>query len=175
MRFRYSKKIELFFDDEMDRMGYLFEYCDSLAESEYGFRLSKENFVRVFMNSGVRASMDNLDCVRLLIEPLEYIFKNFIEVDLKGDYSSIELAEGEENDYYAHLELFWIGQAYTYIHHKSGISSECLYEMFTLETMRDYYITGHQLSFSGFYNKMKWMLEEDKEKGEEEKSEKEGE
>lgn len=161
LRYSYSEDIKLFFNDEMDRMGYLFEYCDKLAESKYGFRLSKGKFVRVFMNSGVRASMDNFRCSRFFVEPMEFIFKNFIEVDLRGDFSPLELAEGEENDYYAHLELFWIGQAYTYIHHKSGISSECLYEMFPLETMRDYYITGHQLSFYGFYERMKWMLEEE--------------
>lgn len=157
LRYRYSEDAKSFFGVDMKRMGYLFEYCDRMAERLYGFRLSKEKFVKVFMTSGVRASMDNFECARFFTGPARVAFKNLVDVD----YSIIELAEGEENDYYAPLELFWIGQAYTYIHHKSGISSECLYEMFPLETMRDYYITGHQLSFSGFYERMKWMLEEE--------------
>lgn len=141
---------DLYLDDDMESMGYLFEFCDEYAKKRYKKRINKEKFVDVFMKAPIRRAMDEWH-PKLMSQAAEDTFVNFVDVDLDGDISPIA---GKETARYHDYEMFWIGQMYAFAKNKRRtVHMIDIYKQFPLDEMRRIYVCGHQLEFEKAYER----------------------
>lgn len=137
--------------DDMNRMGFLFEYCNEYALKLYTVSIDRVEFINLFMRSQIRSLMD-IGHPKLLSQASQDTFEAFVEVDLKNDISKIAFKEEKE---YKHYQLFWVGSLYAYIHYHADISSNALVEKLPLTEMLELYKVGHEMDISVFYSKVK--------------------
>lgn len=143
---------DLYVHEEMESMGSLFENCAIFIYKYFNVNISKLKFVETFMTSHIRKLMDEWH-PRLMSQYSSDTIKAFVEVDLNNkDFHKIQ---GEDYEYYHENELRWIGMMYAYMRNEEKISSVELYKKYDLEFMRHFYVWGHQMSFSGAYNRLK--------------------
>lgn len=139
---------EFYLSPDMDVMGYLFER----TKSRYCKDINIEWFISYYMNSLLRyrqeegfPKLNNMDSEDLFNYILE---KEPVQI-VKG---------GPDIDEFHYGELIWIGMAYAYLHYHGDIRSRDLLKFMPFEFMRNAYITGHQLSFGGFFERCEWMI-----------------
>lgn len=142
---------DLYVREDMKLTGYIFEYCDYLAQDFYNFsgNFNIDLFIDDLVHSQFRRELD--DChPRLLSQCTDESFQAYVNVDLKGDLSKYNDPNYEFT--YNIGELMWCGEFYAYITHRDGIPMAKLFEMIPWVDMRHIYICGHQiLSYEDVY------------------------
>lgn len=147
--------IKEYLADDMNRMGFLFEYCDSYAKDIYKVEINKPLFVNAFMKSYIRELMDK-GHPRLLSQSSQDTFEAFIETDLQNDLSTIILYS-ETNEYKTY-QMYWIGQMYAYIHFMTSIPSSEIIELLSFDEMVRLYPLGHEMDIEVFYDRIKCQI-----------------
>lgn len=142
---------------DMNSLAALFEYSDVYARRKYNFigKFDKILFVEVFMNSRLRELME-VGHPTLLSEASIDTFEKFIDVDCDGSlkqFRTIERLPSLHKD-----QLFWVGEAYAYIHYYADLPSKIIVQHLPIEYMLQQYITGHQVSFANFFERIKPIL-----------------
>lgn len=127
---------ELLYDADMKQMGNLFEYVGSIGISMY-------DFVPKFMNSWVREMMDDWH-PWFSNDPSPVLYKRLFV----NDYEPGEFKQATQDDCYYENQLRWIGEMYGYLHYFTGKSSKWLIEHISFEKMIEYYVLGHEMTFS---------------------------
>lgn len=143
--------------EDMMTMGNMFEYSDKFAKERHGFvgEFDRIKFANVFMLSNLRSVME-VGHPGLLSEAVQDVYWRYVNVDCKG---SLEQFRATTPPLILHKhQLYWIGQAYAYIHYEADITSRDLIKKLPLEEMLHFYITGHQIDFSNFYERVKDAL-----------------
>lgn len=144
---------EFWLSKDMENMGYFFEYCDKYCKEildDNDFILDKENFIESFMKSDCRALME-IGHPTLLSQAAYNTVKNFIEVDNDNDIEAFRLREKPTN--YKHMQLYWAGWMYAYIHFRSRVCSRIIIEKLPLKEILIDYKTGHEMSKEAYYRK----------------------
>lgn len=144
---------DLYLDDDIRVKAEVLECCVEWSQHLYGVQLDIYKFVDKFMHS---------HCVYCLDVGHPYLhgansidtFKSFIEIDCKGD---IQQFSGGIHGC-AYREFYWIGMMYAFIHYKTRIISSQIYDKLPIETMRQMYDCGHQLSEEHAFDKLKGAL-----------------
>lgn len=138
------------FKQDFSVMGFFFER----VKEAYCKDIDIEWFVGYFMDS----------LFRYCQEEGEYRLNNMDSAEMFSHFMLHEKPVlkygGPKFKSFSHYELYWIGQAYAYLHYKGDIRSRDLVRLMPFQFMREAYITGHQLEFSGFYDRCKWMIED---------------
>lgn len=148
---RVSCYSSFWLEQDMENMGYLFEYCMRFAKEEFGFsHLGNLKFMKIFMQSNMRREMD-FGHPMLISESARESFVRFVEVDCDNN---IEALRGEQYDLVRN-QAYWVGWAYMYIRYKENIFSDKLVKILTVEEMLRQYKTGHEMDISVFYDKIK--------------------
>ena len=134
--------------------GSFFEYCDKYCKEileDNTFVLDKERFIEAFMKSDCRALME-LGHPTLLSQAAYDTVKNFIQVDNNNDFEAFRLKGGQSE--YKHMQLYWTGWMYAYIHFMSKVCSKTIIEKLPLKEMLIDYKTGHEMSKETYYKKI---------------------
>ena len=149
---------DFWLEDDMENMGYLFEYCDKFAKELYDFqsKLDKKKLLTAFMNSRFRKEMEE-GHPRFLSQAAEDSFEMWVNVDYNKDLSQFVLKGKEES--YAFQQWYWVGWMYAFIHFQSKKSSKFIVKRMPIDFMLQSYVTGHQIDEYSFYDKAKWKLE----------------
>ena len=137
---------EYWLSKDMENMGYIFEYCDEYCKEileDKGFILDKEKFIESFMKSDCRALME-IGHPTLLSQAAYDTVKNFIEIDNDNDIETFRLREKTAN--YKHMQLYWAGWMYAYIHFRSRVRSKIIIEKLPLREILIDYKAGHEMS-----------------------------
>ncbi len=145
---------EFWLSKDMENMGYFFEYCDEYCKEilkDYTFVLDKEKFIESFMKSDCRALME-VGHPTLLSQAAYDTVKNFIQVDNNNDIKTFQL-KGEQPEY-EHMQLYWVGWMYAYIHYRSKERSKSIIEKLPLKEMLIDYKIGHEMSKETYYRKI---------------------
>lgn len=149
---------EFWLSKDMENMGYFFEYCEDYCREILGdahFDLDKEKFIESFMKSDCRALME-VGHPTLLSQAAYDTVRNFIEVDNNNDMEAFRL-KGEQLEY-GHMQLYWIGWMYAYIHFMSKVNSNTIIEKLPLKEMLIDYKTGHEMSKETYYEKIAYLF-----------------
>lgn len=144
---------EFWLSKDMENMGYFFEYCDEYCKEileDKGFILDKEKFIESFMKSDCRALME-IGHPTLLSQAAYDTVKNFIEIDNDNDIETFRLREKTAN--YKHMQLYWAGWMYAYIHFRSRVRSKIIIEKLPLREILIDYKAGHEMSKETYYRK----------------------
>lgn len=143
--------------EDMDTMGIIFERSEYIAQKYHGFEgaFDRLRFAEDFMNSNLRAVME-VGHPGLLSEAVQDVFERYVNVDCRG---SLERYKATEEPPELHeYQLYWVGQAYAFIHYEADITSRELLKKLPLKEMLHYYITGHQSTYENFYDRIKELL-----------------
>lgn len=140
--------------EDMQTMGNLFEYSHLYAKNLCGFvgEFDRLKFAESLMTSGIRREMD-WGHPKLLSESIEEVFLNYYEVDLGSSLEQFRATEPQPDLY--ENQMYWAGEAYAYIHYHADMLSKDVFARMPLKVMLHYYITGHQLEFCDFYDRVK--------------------
>lgn len=143
--------------EDMDSMGILFEWSDCIAQEHHGFTgvFDRLRLAEDFMNSRLRSVMER-GHPGLLSESVEDLFERYVNVDCNGDLSRYRATE--EPPKLHEYQMYWVGQAYAYIHYEADMPSCELIKKLPLKDMLHFYITGHQSTFENFYDRIKEVL-----------------
>ena len=128
---------EIFYSQDMKQMGGLFEIA-------YNRGYNMNVFIPTFMNSKTRELMDNWHPA-LSNGPIHYIISWFI--DEVGDIEKSDLCYPENC-------MRWVGMMYAYLIYYTSMSSKELINEIPLDDMLHYYITGHQMEFKTYADKL---------------------
>lgn len=149
---------EIWLHQDMENMGYIFEYCDEYCKKLFNTDIDKEKLLSAFMASNFRHEMET-GHERLLSQSAYDSIKMFINIDCKGDINQFKKKDsGEEKEYYCN-QLYWVGWMYAYLHYKEDISSKDLFNILPLETMLEHYYLGHEIDKDVYYKKIKHLFE----------------
>lgn len=144
----------LYMKDDMRAMGHLFEKSNIYAKEEFGVEIDRGLFAERFLNSETRELMED-GHPRLESQASQDTFDWYVEEE-KLDMQTF--VTGKEDDFHD-LEMFWIGQMYSYLLFKTQLSSKEIYKIISFEDMRHYYICGHEMSYQGIYEKLQDLFE----------------
>ncbi len=145
----------LYLWEDMQNMGEIFEYCNTYIKKEYDVDIDEIKLLTAYMKSLNRGAME-LGHPRLCSQAPKSTLRMFVNIDLEGN---LEPFKRTEEHYFEENQLYWVGYMYAYLHYHEDIKSIDLVEIMPIEDMLDFYITGHQLSESGFYKRVKWKFE----------------
>lgn len=164
MREKRNTYYDYWLSKDMENMGYLFEYCDTFCHQYLEKQgettllckyVDRDKFLNTFMCSKMRLEMED-NHPKLLSQAAIDSFFLYIEVDCKGDIEQFltdtEPASLPKNMYY------WVGWAYSYIHHQADIHFKDLVSLLPLNYMLENYHVGHEMDISIFYDKVKERL-----------------
>lgn len=149
---------EFWLNKDMENMGYFFEYCDKYCKEileDNTFILDKERFIEAFMKSDCRALME-IGHPTLLSQAAYDTVKNFIQVDNNNDIEAFRLKGGQPE--YKHMQLYWTGWMYAYIHFRSRVCSKTIIEKLPLKEMLIDYKAGHEMSKETYYKKIAYLF-----------------
>ena len=149
---------ECWLDKDMENMGYFFEYCDEYCKEickDNSFILDKERFLEAFMRSDCRALME-VSHPTLLSQAAYDTVKDFIEVDNGNNIEKFRL-KGFQPDY-KHMQLYWAGWMYAYIHFRSKMCSNMIIEKLPLKEILIDYRAGHEMSKEAYYQKIAFLF-----------------
>jgi hypothetical protein len=142
---------------DMDNMGYLFEYCDDMFHKAFNVWIDRTKFIKKFLVSDCRKAIDVGNGALVAGPALDIVYK-YARVDLGLDFTDIlENPDGLEFAY-NDFQLFWVGQAYVYLHFRLDMYTEDVVKVIPFEEMLEFYWTGHQLGWAGFYDRVKWKF-----------------
>lgn len=150
---------EFWLSKDMENMGYFFEYCEVYCIEilkDKTFVLDKEKFIESFMRSDCRALME-VGHPTLLSQAAYDTVKNFIQVDNNNDIEMFRL-KGEQLEY-KHMQLYWAGWMYAYIHFMSKECSKSIIEKLPLKEILIDYRIGHEMSKEAYYRKIEGLFE----------------
>ncbi len=151
---------EFWLSKDMENMGYFFEYCGDYCKeilNDSAFELDKERFIESFMKSDCRALME-IGHPTLLSQAAYDTVRKFIEVDNGNDIESFRLREKQPT--YRHMQLYWVGWMYAYIHFISKERSKIIIEKLPLKEMILDYKVGHEISKEAYYRKVAYLFEQ---------------
>ncbi|MCI8932331.1 MAG: hypothetical protein HFI02_14070 [Lachnospiraceae bacterium] len=154
---------EFWLNRDMENMGYFFEYCDEYCKEilkDNTFVLDKEKFIESFMKSDCRALME-VGHPTLLSQAAYDTVKDFIQVDHNNDIEMFRL-KGEKLEY-KHMQLYWVGWMYAYIHFMSKECSKAIIEKLPLKEILIDYRIGHEMSKETYYRKIAGLFEKSEE------------
>lgn len=145
-------------DKDMENMGYIFEYCDKYCKELYNknIRINKEKFLTNFMKSDLRKLME-IGHPQLISQAAIDTIEDFIEVDNEGSIEEYLTTKTEKN--YKHMQMYWIGWMYAYIHFRSKERSRIIVEKLPIKEMIIDYRCGHEVSKENYYDKIKYLFE----------------
>lgn len=133
---------------DMDTVGFLFER----VKDRYCKKIDIEWFVEYYMSSLLRYNQEEGQ-IKLNNIGSQEVYELLMEKEpIKVKTGGIKLSR------LRHYELMWIGNAYAYLHYHGDIRSRDLVKLMPFRFMRNAYITGHQLSFAGFFERCAWMI-----------------
>lgn len=138
---------------DMENMGYMFEYCDEYCMRLYKANIDKEKLLNKFMKSDIRKEME-FGNPKLLSQAAIDSLELFVNVDCGG----IEEFRTDKKVRYRENQMYWIGWAYAYIHHKECIPFSELVDIITIEEMKDLYRVGHEMDIDVFREKIRGRL-----------------
>ncbi len=141
--------------EDMENMGDMFEYCNKFIKDKFGVEIDEIKFLTAYMKSLNREAMEQ-GHPRLCSQAPESTLHMFVTIDLEGN---LEAFKRTEEYYFEESQLYWVGWIYAFLHYEEDIKSKDLVEILTIEDMLDFYITGHQMAESTFYNRIKWKFE----------------
>ncbi len=149
---------EFWLSKDMENMGYFFEYCDiyckEILEGDK-IVLDKEKFIEAFMKSDCRALME-AGHPTLLSQAAYDTVRDFIQVDNNYDIEMFRL-KGRQPEY-KHMQLYWAGWMYAYIHFMSKERSRTIIEKLPLKEMLIDYKLGHEMSKETYYEKIAYLI-----------------
>ena len=151
--------VDYWIDFDMENIGILFENCEDafkIVTKNDSNKLNIVKFINLFMQSKTRMAMEN-GSPKMLSSNYCRLMTYVIEIDLNNNWKILKLKTNETNDIYKN-SLYWVGQTYSYISCRSLIPFRFIHKLLTLEDMEKLFITGHQLSFEGFYDRIKHKL-----------------
>lgn len=149
---------EFWLSKDMENMGYFFEYCDKYCKEilkDDKLVLDKEKFIEAFMKSDCRALME-LGHPTLLSQAAYDTVRDFIQVDNNCDIEMFRL-KGRQPEY-KHMQLYWVGWMYAYIHFMSKERSRTIIEKLPLKEMLIEYKLGHEMSKETYYQKIAYLI-----------------
>lgn len=156
----YPCASEVYKQDDRKITRLLFEYCRLYAEKYYNTTITISKFIEFFMNSHLRFFMD-IGFPKLFGQSAVDNFKLLVDTELDSDLTQLYDKEiGDDYGYYSDYELYWIGEMYVHVHFKTKKRMAEIYKIIPLETMREIYITGHQLTFAQTYERWKDLFEQ---------------
>ena len=140
--------------EDIETMSLLFEYSDRYARDLLGFQGTFDRFLFAndLMRSNLRFVMET-GHPGLLSEAAEDVFERYYEVDCHKSFDRYRTTRTLPD--LARYHMYWVGGAYAYIHYHEDMLSSELIEKIPLEDMIDFYTTGHQLTYEGFYERLK--------------------
>lgn len=145
--------------DDIRVMKEIFDYCTLLVRRDYGVRINQYRFLESFLNSDLREHMD-LGYPRAFGRSGWDNLNDFIDTELKGNLRKFAVKKGSEDWFkYWNGQMEWVGWMYAYIHYKTKLSMRYIYKKLNLKEMCHQYITGHQMSFGGAFDKIKPAFE----------------
>lgn len=149
---------EFWLSKDMENMGYLFEYCEEYCREIYdkNFELDKELFLTAFMKSDCRALME-IGHPTLISQAAYDTVRDFIEVD--NDHNIEAFRSKEKNSDYKHMQMYWIGWIYAYIHFMSKERSRIIVEKLPMKEMLIDYKLGHEVSKENYYKRVADLFE----------------
>lgn len=150
---------EFWLNKDMENMGYFFEYCDKYCKeilADDSFVLDKEKFIEAFMKSDCRALME-IGHPTLLSQAAYDTVKKFIQVDLNNNIETFR-SKGEPPEY-KHMQLYWAGWMYAYIHFMSKECSQSIIAKLPLKEMLIDHKIGHEMSKEAYYKKIAFLFE----------------
>nr|WP_304579529.1 hypothetical protein [uncultured Acetatifactor sp.] len=149
---------EFWLSKDMENMGYFFEYCDIYCKEileDDKIVLDKEKFIEAFMKSDCRALME-VGHPTLLSQAAYDTVRDFIQVDNNYDIEMFRL-KGRQPEY-KHMQLYWAGWMYAYIHFMSKERSRTIIEKLPLKEMLIDYKLGHEMSKETYYQKIAYLI-----------------
>jgi len=144
----------------MENMGYIFEYCDKYCKKLYNVRIDKITFLKAFMKSKLRYEMEN-GHQKLLSQSAIDSVEDFIKVDCKNNIDQFGTSRATR---FKNMQLYWVGWMYAYLHFMENTTSSELVEIIPIEKMIECYKFGHEMDREVFYNRIKHIFEEYKDK-----------
>lgn len=144
---------EFWLSNDMQILGLILENSAVYARECYSFEgnFDRLNFACDFLNSELRKLMD-LGHPKYLSQASIETFSSFVDVDCLGDLSKYCT---DEIDTLFENQLDWAGRMYAFIHYQKDILTKELLKVIPLEQMLHMYITGHQMTFTTFYERIK--------------------
>lgn len=149
---------EWWLDTDMNRMGYLFEYCDKYCNEILGIDRNKINKVKLltaFMKSRFRKEMEQ-GHPKFLSQASYDSIKQWISVDYNNDIS--QFLQESNNKKFEQNQLYWIGWIYAYIHFVSKLSSKEIIKRLPIKTMLQHYALCHEISKESYYKRIEDQL-----------------
>lgn len=149
---------EFWLSKDMENMGYFFEYCEEYCQEIYNqaFILDKEKFLTAFMESDCRALME-IGHPSLISQAAYDTVRDFIEVDYDNNIEIFRLKE--KQPVYRHMQFYWIGWMYAYIHFMSKERSKIIVEKLPIKEMLIDYKIGHEVSKENYYGRIAYLFE----------------
>lgn len=142
---------------DMENMGYLFEYCDKYCKELFNIDIDKHKFLNKFMNSNIRYEMETGHPM-LLSQAAKDTVEKFITVDCDNN-TSIFRGYTNKDDYWFN-QFYWVGWMYAYLHYEEDILSRDLVKILPLDTMLQQYHLGHEVSLENYHDRVKYLFEE---------------
>lgn len=142
---------------DMENMGYLFEFCNQYCKELFhiNYRIDEKKLISSFMKSDLRALME-IGHPKLLSQAAQDTLEDFIKIDCDGNIEQFKTV-GKHVEY-KHLQLYWVGWIYAYIHYQSKQPSKIIIEKLPVqEVLRDYKL-GHEMDKEVYYDKIKWVF-----------------
>lgn len=139
---------------DMERMGYMFEYCDTECLNRYNTKIDKIKLMTAFMNSDFRELMEQ-GHPKFLSQASTDSLKQWIQTDYNNDIEEFVTKKDLE---FEHNQMYWVGWIYAYIHFASKLPSKELVKALPIETMIEQYYTGHEVSKENYYDKIKDII-----------------
>ena len=149
---------EFWLNKDMENMGYFFEYCGKYCQeilADNSFDLDKEKFIEAFMKSDCRALME-VGHPTLLSQAAYDTVKDFIQVDNKNNIETFR-SKGKQPEY-KHMQLYWVGWMYAYIHFMSKENSKTIIEKMPLKELLIDYKIGHEMGKETYYKKIGYLF-----------------
>lgn len=126
---------------DVEQTGAIFEYAYKIAE------VNMYDFVNKYMNSAVRECMDGWHA-QYTNGPVDWVFD--VCVDCCGEFESIDKSDNKQLMWPD--EARWIGMAYMVIRYYTSLTSSEIFKIAGLDTMREWYHFGHEVSWDNFIN-----------------------
>ncbi len=144
----------LYLWDDMQKMGYMFDNCKKMIDNLFGVEVDEIKFLTAYMGSLNREAMEQGE-PRLCSQATETTLEMFVNINLKGDLGPFI---GSTDYDFEDKQMYWVGYMYAYLHYHEDIKSRDLVKILPIEDMLHLYITGHQMSESAVYNRIKWKF-----------------
>lgn len=133
---------QVYKNDDCEIMAHMFEASDAYAKRYFNKHIDRSLFVKMFAKSKTRYGMDN-NHTKYFGQSADDTFQSYVTDELQGD---LDLLTSKGDDTFKPYELWWIGLMYTNLAYTLQKNFCKVFELIPLETMRHFYVTGHEVS-----------------------------